>query len=184
MQAVWSFSVSNALWLCTDRGAFDSASAVNLPVQAQYGLPYPWPCTWPFLLTSIMRFCHSLGSGAHMSWSWGVIVWGCISVFLHLSSYASSRLHRRCIWHYWQAEAHMWITSVDFEGLHERSHTAHVFACVLSQISLLVACRSRKLPSGFQLNLLQTLSVCPEGPALMENHQSHTISPVINSCLY
>lgn len=115
-------------------------------------------------------------------WRTYVLIVRCCSVgvyirffFLHLSS----SLHRRCIWHYWQAEAHMRITSVDFEGLHERSHTAHVFACVLNQISLLVACRSRKLPSGFQLNLLQTLSVCPEGPALMENHQSHTIEALL-----
>lgn len=45
-------------------------------------------------------------------------------------------------------------------------------------VKSLVACRSRKLPSGFQLNLLQTL-VCPEGPALMENHQCHTIEALL-----
>lgn len=60
-----------------------------------------------------------------------------------------------------------------------REAIRHVLVCVLCQISLRVACRSQKLSSGFQLNLLQTLSVCPEGSALMKTHQRHTIEALL-----
>lgn len=178
MQAIWSFSVSNALWLCADRGAFNSASAVNLPVQTQYGLPYLWPWTCPVDVDDeVFLFSEKcLVMRCYIGWGYKR---DCISILLYLSSHASSWLHGRCIWCYWRAETGMRITSADFEGLYETSHTAHVLACVLCQISLLVAWRSWKLSSGFQVNLLQTLSVCPEGPAFMKNHQSHTIEALL-----
>ncbi len=99
--------------------------------------------------------CHIFDLGHDLScwrWWWGFSIlwevpdmhpshesytgWGykreCISIFLYLSSHASSWLHGRCIWCYWRAETGIRFTSADFEGLYERSHTA---LCVVSNLS-------------------------------------------------
>ncbi len=106
--------------------------------------------------------------------------WGykreCISIFLYLSSHASSWLHGRCIWCYWRAETGMRFTSADFEGLYERSHTA---LCVVSNLS---PCCLEKLKALFWIPSESTskLYQCVlRVLALMKNHQSHTIQALL-----
>lgn len=179
MQAVWSLSVSNALWLCADRAAFDSASAVNLPVQAQCGLPYPWPWAWPFLLTSMMRFFCSLGSDAHMSYSWGVIGWGCLSIspLMPLLDMKDAygvigKLKLTC-------ELIQWI-------LRDFMREAIRHTCLrVCWVKSLVACRSPKAPFWIPTeSTSNSISVSwgsrLDGKPPMPDNRS----PVINSCLY